>query len=746
VLRIPLLVPLLVLLAACESSVDSGGEPCAPEVFLPFGADGPVTLETGAVGLIRTRALSLGGSGNLKLVASGAVEVVDGAGTVISETEAPAEVYLRATGRGPGKVVVSAGKGCGAAIEVNGVTPAPLVGRPRSFAPLWQSATSFWEGEPVMVGLDPMRFPDRVGQSFDAYLVAHKSAEEWAADPTLVGLAGTPVEGELATGELSPLLLGAPDAGAGARAQYDVVIDQDRDGLLGPDDLIQGLGEVGMTVLGDLTVSGPHAVETADTNGGRLLRQRVWWPADLAALGARPLVVISHGNGHEHIWYDYLGEHLASWGYVVMSHENNTEPGIETASTTTLTNTDWLLGNLDQAGAGALVGLVDGSRIGWIGHSRGGEGVVRALDRVVDAEYEPENFGADDVRYTASIAPTVFLTMDQTDPHDRPYFLIAGTADGDVTGGVDSPIVQFFRIWEKGSGPKAAAYVHGASHNDFNCCAQQEGQGPALIGREEAQVVARAYLLATARAWLDEDDVMLDLFRNEYSGFTPPPFASADFVATSWRNAATAGDGVLDDFQEESDTNVASTGGEVVCTADDLYEGYLRDKDDSFGWDESDPMNAMTHNGLPGDEARGTVFSWSEGEAVSWAVEVPGALADSTPWTTISLSVTQRSRHPETDNWGGAMGFSITLVDGAGVESTVRVDDQALVPFPYARLGLGDGRGWANEFVTVRVNLADFTVGSQLDLGSLAEVRLDFGEEGGEQSGAIGLDSVEFAR
>ncbi|GDX79955.1 hypothetical protein LBMAG42_17660 [Deltaproteobacteria bacterium] len=740
-----LLAPLLGSFLGCPPPEDSAGA-CAPEIET-FAAEGaPITLETGAVGLIRAYPISLPGSGTLKLRITGPVEVVDAAGSVLTEVDAPAEVYLRATGSGVGQIIVSAGRGCATKIEVRGVTPAPLVGRPRWYSPFWQSATSFWAGESVDLGLDPARFPDRVGIPFDAYVVAHRSTETWASDAALVGLAGTPVEGTLEAGILAPMELAVLDAGDDALGEYDIVIDQDRDGLLGPGDLIQGLGSAGITVLGDLTQPGPHAVETDDVSGGWFLGERVWWPADLAALGPRPLVVISHGNGHEYIWYDYLGEHLASWGYVVMAHQNNTEPGIETASTTTLTNTDWLLGHLEEPGGGALVGLVDSTRIGWIGHSRGGEGIVRALDRLVDGDFVPDNFGADNIRYLASIAPTVFNPLDDSDPHDRPYLLLAGTADGDVTGGVESPIVQFFRIWEKGTGPKAAAYVHGASHNDFNCCAAQEGQGPSLIGRDEAQVVARAYMLAVARAWLDGDDALLDVFRNEYAGFVPLSFASADIVATSWRNAATAGDGVLDDFQTEHDADVSSSGTVVTCTADMLLEDQLRDRDKVLAWSEDDPMNAMTHNGLPGDEAWGAVFSWSESSAPFWAVEVPESLSDSTPWTTISFSVAQRSRHPETDNWGGAMAFGVTLVDQDGVESTVDFADQALVPFPYARLGNGTGRGWANEFVTVRINLADFTVGSEIDLAQLAEVRLDFGEAHGAPSGAVGLDSVEFAR
>ena len=35
----------------------------------------------------------------------------------------------------------------------------------------------------------------------------------------------------------------------------------------------------------------------------------------MSGLDPAPLIVISHGNGHDFRWYDYLGRHLASWGY-----------------------------------------------------------------------------------------------------------------------------------------------------------------------------------------------------------------------------------------------------------------------------------------------------------------------------------------------------------------------------------------------------------------------------------------------
>ena len=62
-----------------------------------------------------------------------------------------------------------------------------------------------------------------------------------------------------------------------------------------------------------------------------------------------------------------------------------------------------------QLFTGVLDGHVDGHRITWIGHSRGGEGVARAYDRLWDGTWSPDNFVRTDIVLISSIAPTDFL-------------------------------------------------------------------------------------------------------------------------------------------------------------------------------------------------------------------------------------------------------------------------------------------------------------------------------------------------
>jgi len=104
-----------------------------------------------------------------------------------------------------------------------------------------------------------------------------------------------------------------------------VVIDVNGDGLLSEGDYADGYrGAAGFYVVKDTVAPGPLLTTAINYSGGSWLGQRTWYPTNIGELGQLPLVVISHGNGHNYTWYDYLQQHLASYGYVVMSHENDT--------------------------------------------------------------------------------------------------------------------------------------------------------------------------------------------------------------------------------------------------------------------------------------------------------------------------------------------------------------------------------------------------------------------------------------
>ena len=101
-----------------------------------------------------------------------------------------------------------------------------------------------------------------------------------------------------------------------------------------------------------------YEVKFADFQIDRTNKQLISYPANIAELNSRPLVIISHGNGHRFDQYTYLQQHLSERGFITMSHYNNTRPGIETSSTTTLKHTDYFLGNIKEIADGILVDKV----------------------------------------------------------------------------------------------------------------------------------------------------------------------------------------------------------------------------------------------------------------------------------------------------------------------------------------------------------------------------------------------------
>ena len=628
--------------------------------------------------------------------------------------------------------------------------PGPA-GQPLDRFPHFSFVDAFNHDGTVWAALDATRFPDRVGHQAQVHVVEHKEPAAWTADATLQDVTGqvesfTLLEGSLAGNQVAAWTV---DATPDQTASYDLVLDFDGDGSLSPGDLIDGLSDLapGLRVFADLTQSGPHGVEMESYSGGSWLGQQLYHPSDIADLSDVPIVVISHGNGHNYTWYAYLGMHLASHGYVVMSHQNNTGPGIETASTTTLTNTDYLLGNLDSIAGGALQGHVDIGRIVWIGHSRGGEGVVRAYDRLRDGVYTPFNYSADDIALISSIAPTVFNSVLDSNPHDVTFHLLGGAADGDVNGSVDCSQCQFLRIAAAATGDLQVTYVQGAGHNDFNCCGWNDATGPDTIGRDEAQTVAKGYYLALLQHYMGGDAQAGEYLQRMYDDLHPTGIADSTVVAGVFRRAAVEDKLVLDDHQSQLDPALSSAGAVVAWDLDEVAMDILDDANTNFTWSEMDPMNGMTWAEERDDVDAGRVFEWAQGQEAWIEWEVPLELADWSDYAFLSFRACQGTRHPNTLALDAPLDFTVTIVDGAGVESSIGFGAWGGLTSPYKRTGGGQGAGWANEFETVRIPLQGFeTDGSTIDLSDIAAVRFELGEVFGSAQGRVGIDDLEVTR
>jgi hypothetical protein len=628
-----------------------------------------------------------------------------------------------------------------------GTLQVDLAGHALAAYPGFRRVQNFNDDVAIEIAVDPARVPELAGQTCDAYVVEARSADAWAADVELVdvrpsgphafAIGDAPVE-IAAAGVLSS------EAGAGLGVAYDVVLDCNESGTLDDGDAIDGGDDApGLWRTHDTTRPGPHEVVMFEDSGGQWLGQRTFHPADIDALGEVPLVVVTHGWSYDYTYYDYIGEHLASYGYVVMFHEADVgdggSAGTNGAAETTLANTDWLLANLASTGGGVLDGHIDARRIMFTGHSTGGEAVVRAVTRLRDGSFSSPHFGHDDVRVVSSMAPVSWHARGAVDPGDIAYHMFLAGADDDVSGAPEAWYTQPLSIFERARGERQLTYIHGAGHGDLlSCCGELylDTSAPALIGREETNRVARGYFLALAELYLRDNEAGREFFTRAYADYHPSGIA-ANVVVTNEHRVAREGVVVLDDFEAEEEPDRSSSGGAVSFDVANASEVLLRDNDGSLAWTGSQPSNGMTRARHDGDAAHAVVFDW--GAAAFYEQEVVDG--DFSGQAFLSFRAAQGTRHPETVMLAGPLSFTVTLRDEAGVESSIAV---AGIPAPYARDGFGAGAGWQNEFVTVRLQLADFTVDSELDLSRIAAVRFDFGGGLGSAHGRIALDDLEI--
>jgi hypothetical protein len=646
-----------------------------------------------------------------------------------------------------------------------------LAGRPLGRFPHFHRVRTFNEGDPIHVAIDTSEVPDLVRRTVDVWLLGHERLPEALGGSPLGSVSGRPtavtVSGNGLTDNVFQVdpgtLRGNQDSLVLGRG-YDVVVDVDRDGFLGPADLLDGSPDVaGFFVVRDFVTfrgpetkeTGPYQVERVLFNGGTTYtREVVYFPTNIAELDQLPLMVVSHGNGHDYRWYDHIGYHMASWGYVVMSHANNTGPGIQTASTSTLQNTEVILSRTDEIAGGALVGHLDVQRIVWIGHSRGGEGVVRAYRRLLQGTDIAQSYGPENIRLVSSIAPTDFLGPVQSNVGSVPYHLWTGGADSDVNGCANCDICQTFHLLGRAAGPRYGISLHGAGHGDFHDGGGNNfSQGPCKIFRVRTHPIMRGYLLPLVQYVVDGNPACQDYLTRQYEEFRPlgtpgfdEPCVHADLV---FQDRAHEGDFVLDDFQSHPELDRSSSGGRVLASVglrSTLFEGALNDANNGFTFTEADPMNGMTWAG-PGDDSAGLVLEWNATNEFL-AFELPAGHRDLSAFRTLSFRAAQSTRSPETIAALGDLDFEVELWDRRASFSAIRISSYGGgVEEPYQRTGggCGAGAGWANEFETLRIPLADFARdGRLLDLTRVVSVIFRFGPGHGHSVGRIGLDDIEL--
>ncbi|MEM7205935.1 MAG: hypothetical protein AAF628_37115 [Planctomycetota bacterium] len=660
--------------------------------------------------------------------------------------------------------------------------PVELVGNRLAGYPFFEIVRAVNRRATVQMAIDPTRYPFITGKTTDVYVTRSKTRSQWDLNPALNDVRGAPqtvtftgatIQGNTIT--LSPGFLRGPNEAPGSGdtrlgAAYDVVIDVNRNGRFDGADFIDGYDNrvAGFYVTRDLsrggtktaTGQGPHPVtEILYGLGAPFSNQDTYYPTNIASLGKLPLVVISHGNGHNYQWYDHLGYHLASYGYIVMSHQNNTIPGSHTAAITTLENTDNLIGNQTTIGGGVLNGHIDEENITWIGHSRGGDGVARAYDRLFTGSYVPNNYKPGYIKLVSSIAPVDFggtTGNPASDPHDVTYHLWVGQADADVNG---CPLfgnqIKWYLLHDRATRVRQSISLYGVGHGDFHDGGGSSvASGPNLIGRTETHKIMRGYALALIDHYIRGDVPARDFLWRQYESFRAvgASFDPNAVANLNLRDDTQSGKFVIDDFQTNPSSTLASSGATVSMTVQNYLEGNLADNNGNFTWQASDPFNGYLNDSTSAAFATnslGAVFDF-DGAAdydISYTL-LPGQ-RDWRKFIYLSFRAAQGTRHPFTTAALSDLTFTVTLQDRSGARSSINIGAYGGgLEDPYQRNSgpsCGTGFGWTSEFETVRIRLEDFlNNGNAVDLAQITRLIFNFGPSWGDKQGRLGLDEIEL--
>lgn len=485
------------------------------------------------------------------------------------------------------------------------------------------------------------------------------------------------------------------------------------------------------------------------------LNARVWAPR---GDGPFPLFVVVHGNhGMEEYsdpGYAYLGELLASRGYITVSVDENfinaTWSGDFRGREMPLRA--WLLlehlalwRDWNAAPGHRFAGRVDMSRIALAGHSRGGEAIAIAhafnrLPHYPDDATVAFAYGFD-IRALVSIAQIDMRYHREVELRNVNFLTLHGSYDGDVFTYDGQRQMNRIRLDPEPYAFNAGIYIHGANHGQFNSVWGREDAGAPdawrlnlapLISGDDQRLVAKVYISAFLDATLGGEVGYLPLFRDPRAGrdWLPDLVYVQQFLDSRFQPVA--------DYDEDLDVRTGTLEGATISAS-----GFSL-------WREEELRNRGERR--VGSSA--AVLGWSGDTDAVYTITLPpnhgiGAAA------VLSLAVSGSTEQPEKDDdeQDGdeavrSPEFTIEVEDTAGRRASVRSTEIAALAPPLRVRQLKNASATKDEYKSdwepvlqhVEVPLAAFP---EIEPTTLQHVRLRFD---GNAPGVVLLDDIGFRR
>lgn len=668
------------------------------------------------------------------------------------------------------------------------VNKLPVSGRSVSGPPYFRYGDTFTIGEDIWAAMDPgIVDPDNISKMCALHVIESKDDSQWADTslshlPVLGGNANT-VERKLQDGCINAnKVLVWPNANQ--VGEYDIVADFGNNtsdaNLFVPNhaydtplDIIDGYFVAGFRVvedpgtMTDFAHAGNWNYDQADVDAMGLsgtvtvqdetssyhssvvptivtrdlrLKAHVYFPADVAgvtdptlisaAQANYPLIAIIHGNGHDYTTYDFLLEHLAKSGFIAMSIDvRYFSGGFDVHGMSGQGRAEALFHHLGVISA--QFGPKVENNIGIMGHSRGGDAVVKAA-RINQQQALGHNINA-----VIALAPTDQYGAEAlSGAWSKPFFVLYGSRDGDIDGGIWTanytvPQTGFAHYDRAQGSEKSMCFVYRATHNGFitnNNDAVWDGDIVANMEPVATQrAFSRAYMNAFFRWQLKNETQWKGMFAGEW---TPASVAStgAEFYI-QYQGTTTK---VVDEFEGAIDWQASTIGGTVD------HDGSL-----SVNPDEG-KMSGAVIAGLDGKsphDTQGLKVKWNNiGDKLVFSI--PAAHKDVSSYSVVSFRVTQKV--DSVDNLANqTQNFRVALKDGSNNERAIRISPFYTIPFPDHRPNHAHSK---SAMVTVRIPLKSYVIvcagKAQVDLTDITALTFLFSEK---NTGEIEIDNIEFS-
>jgi len=448
------------------------------------------------------------------------------------------------------------------------------------------------------------------------------------------------------------------------------------------------------------------------------LNGRVWYPD---GEGPFPLVLVVHGNHNMRDFsdpgYDYLGELLASRGYILASvDENFINGGIRGENDARgwfLLKHVQLFEGFNQESGNPFEDLVDMGNVVLMGHSRGGEAVANAA-AFNHLSYYPDDASLEfdfgyDIQGIVSIAPVdgqYLPTGRHVVVEDISYLTFHGSHDGDVTS------FHGLRIYDrmKFNDPdefnfKSAVYVYRANHGQWNTVWGSTDSGGSrghrvldlrgLIPQEDQRRFAEIYVSAFLDIVTKGNKQYLPIFRDHrvIGQWLPETMYITRFETSAFRPLAT--------FEEDIDVTSGTEHG-VDISGDSLAT-----------WKEATLLLRSSNrtNTSASQDNQAVTLAWNNriagadttrhGPPASYSLELPAGLASD--WSLSAGTTLDFMLGPTTGTPGPRDDPAPDEEEGVEEDEEEGVDE----PTPAARDSSGDDDETEDPAVDLSIEVED---------------------------------------